>query len=131
MITALFRKLRADIISNKMQFVLIWAVLTLSAMLLFISILIVTASQAPWDRIFEETNGPHVWIVSHQYDLDFSPVLDDPAVDEHSGVIYSLAENPIVMGDEKQAVYLYAMDEIPPVGTSGVCERRPASQVGI
>jgi len=124
MIPALLCKVRADIISNKMQFALIWVILTLSVMLLLISIIILTSSEDPWDRTFEETNGPHLWVVSHQYDLDFSPITDNPAVVEHSGVIFSLAENPIIIGDEKQDVYLYAMDETPPVARPLLAEGR-------
>jgi putative ABC transport system permease protein len=124
MITALSRKLRADIISNSIQFALIWAVLTLSAMLLLISILLLTSTQNPWDRTFKETNGPHLWVVSHQFDLDFTPITRDPAVVEHSKVIFSLAENPIVIGDEKQDVFLYGMDEIPLVASPLLAEGR-------
>jgi len=121
---AILRKIRADFKANKLQLGLILAVLTLSTMLLFLSLLILTSTQDPWDRTFEETNGPHLWVVSHQYDLDFTPITRDPLVVEHSGVIYSLAENPIMIGDEKQNVYLYGMDKVPPVASPLVAEGR-------
>ena len=124
MTLAILRKIRADFKANKLQLGLIGVVLTLSAMLLFLSFLILTSTQDPWDRTFEETNGPHLWVVSHQYDLDFTPLTKDPLVVEHSGVIYSLAENPILIGDEKQNVYLYGMDEVPAVASPLLAEGR-------
>lgn len=117
MIAALFRKVRVDVSTNKLQFGLIFVVLTLSAMLLLISILILTSSQDPWERTFEKTNGPHLWVVSTQYNLDYSPITKDPAVVQDSGVIISLAENPLILGDEKQDIFLYSMDQVPPVAS--------------
>jgi putative ABC transport system permease protein len=111
MFAGFWRILRADLKSNKLQFGLIWSVLALSAMLLLVSLLILGSSDDPWDRNFEATNGPHLWIVSHQYDLDFSPLLEDPAVSQSLSGLMALAENPVVFGDEKQDIYLYGMDE--------------------
>jgi putative ABC transport system permease protein len=124
MISALWRKLRADVKTQKLQFTLIFGVLTLSAMLLTISLLVMGSANDPWDRTFEATNGPHLWLVSSQYDLDFSPLIQNSAVTESTGTILSLAENPLVLGDEKQSVFLYAMDEPPPVAHPLVAEGR-------
>ncbi|MGB2897542.1 MAG: FtsX-like permease family protein [Anaerolineales bacterium] len=124
MISALWRKLRADLKSNKLQFALIWGVLALSAMLLMISLLMLDSTEEPWDRTFEATNGPHLWILSHQYDLDFTPLTEHPAVTESSEVILALAENPMVMGDEKQDIFLYAMDVLPRVAHPLIAEGR-------
>ena len=124
MFSSFWRILRADIKSNKLQFALIWGVLTLSAMLLLVSLLMLNSTSEPWDRTFDETNGPHVWVVSHQHDLDFSPVLEDPQVTETSGVMMALAENPMVLGDDKQNIYLYGMDEFPPVAHPLLAEGR-------
>ena len=55
----------------------------------------------PWDRTFEATNGPHLWVVSHQYDLDFSPLTQNPAISAYTDVILSLSDNPLVLDDEK------------------------------
>ena len=110
---ATWRKLRADFKTHKLQFFLIWSVLTLSAMLLTVSLLVMSSSDQPWDRTFEATNGPHVWVVSHQYDLDFTPITSDPAVSQSSGVILSLSDNPLVFGDQKIPIFLYAMDQFP------------------
>ena len=112
---AFWRKLRADIRTHRLQFLLIGSVLTLSAMLLTVSLLVLGSAEGPWERTFEATNGPHLWVVSHQYDLDFSPLTQDPAVSETSGVMMALANNPLVLGDEKVSLFLYAMDEPPPV----------------
>jgi putative ABC transport system permease protein len=124
MITAFWRKLRADIKTHKLQFFLIWAVLTLSAMLLTVSLLVMGSAEDPWNRTFEATNGPHIWAVSHQHDTDFSPLMEDPAVSESSGVLMALAENPLVIGDEKISFFLYAMDEPPPVAHPLIAEGR-------
>jgi putative ABC transport system permease protein len=115
MLSTFWRMLRADIKSNKLQFGLIWSVLVLSAMLLLISLLMLNSTNDPWNRTFEETNGPHLWVVSHQYDLDFTPLIEDPAVSQTTGVMMALAENPMVIGDEKYNIYLYGMDTPPPV----------------
>ncbi|MEW5870744.1 MAG: FtsX-like permease family protein [Chloroflexota bacterium] len=115
MISALWRKLRADVKTHKLQFALIWGVLTLSAMLLTVSLLVMGSANDPWERTFEATHGPHLWLVSSYYDLNFSPLTRNPAVTESTGAILSLAENPLVLGDEKQSIFLYAMDEPPQV----------------
>jgi putative ABC transport system permease protein len=124
MIVAIWRKLRADIKTNKLQFTLILGVLTLSAMLLMISLLVMGSAEEPWDRTFEATNGPHLWIVSHHYDLDYSPILTNSKIIEYSKVILALAENPLVLGDEKRSIYIYAMDEQPRVAHPLVAEGR-------
>jgi putative ABC transport system permease protein len=124
MIPALWRKLRADIRSNKLQFALIGGMLTLSAMLLTVSLLVLISADDPWQRTFEATNGPHVWAVSHQQDIDFTPLLEDPQVTESTGVMYALSDNPLVLGDEKITMFLYAMDEPPPVAHPLVAEGR-------
>ena len=89
---AIWRKLRADIKSNKLQFALIWGVLALSTMLLLISLLMMGSAEDPWDRTFEATNGPHLWVVSQHYDLDFAAIMEDPEVTETTGKILALAE---------------------------------------
>jgi putative ABC transport system permease protein len=124
MFSASWRMLRADIKSNKLQFGLIWGVLALSAMLLFVSLMIVTGTDDPWDRTFEATNGPHLWVVSQEYDLDFSPLVEDPEVVEDTGRLLALSENPVVLGDEKQDIFLYAMDERPAVAHPLLAEGR-------
>ena len=121
MITAIWRKLRADILTHKLQFSLIWGVLALSAMLLTVSLLVMGSTDEPWDRTFDATNGPHVWVVSHQHDLDFSPITSDPAVSESTEVILSLADNPLVMGAEKLPVFIYALDISSPGSPSPGC----------
>jgi putative ABC transport system permease protein len=120
----MWRKLRADIKTQKLQFFIIWSVLTLSAMLLTISILVMDSADEPWDRTFEETNGPHAWFVSLNYDEDFSSITRDEAVSESTDIMHSLAENPLVLGDEKQPIFIYAMDERPQVGRPKVAEGR-------
>lgn len=124
MSAALWRKLRADLKTNRLQFLLIAGLLALSTMLLTVSLLVMGNSNQPWDRTFEATNGPHVWLVSHQYDLDLSPLTQDPAVTEDTGAIMSLSYNPLVLGDEKVQMYLYAMDTPPPVAHPLVAEGR-------
>ena len=121
---ALWRKLRADIQSNRLQFLLIFGVLALSAMLLTVSLLVMGSANQPWDHTFEATNGPHLWVVSQEYDLDFSPLTQDPAVTESSGTLLSLADNPLVIGDEKVAMFLYAMDTPPAVANPLVAAGR-------
>ncbi len=66
---------------TNLQFLLIAGVLALSTMLLTVSLLVMGSANEPWDRTFEATNGPHVWLVSHQYDLDLS--VADPGPDSH------------------------------------------------
>jgi putative ABC transport system permease protein len=124
MIAAIWRKLRADIKTHKLQFFLIWAVLTLSAMLLTVSLLVMGSAEDPWNRTFEATNGPHIWAVSHQHDTDFTPLTEDPAVSENSGVFMALSENPLVLGDGKIPIFLYAMDEPPQVAHPLIAEGR-------
>jgi putative ABC transport system permease protein len=124
MITATWRKLRADLKSNRLQFLLITGVLALSAMLLTVSLLVMISADEPWERTFDATNGPHLWLVSPYYDLDFSPLEQDPAVSESSGTMLALAENPLVLGDEKISIFLYAMDTMPPVAHPLLAEGR-------
>ncbi len=115
MLSAIWRKMRADIKSNKLQLGLIFAVLALSAMLLTISLLMMGSADEPWERTFEETNGPHIWAVSNRADIDFSPLLADPEVTETTGAFLALANNPIMLGDDKISIFLYEMDTPPPV----------------
>jgi putative ABC transport system permease protein len=115
MLAAMWRKLRADLLTHKLQFFLIWGILTLSAMLLTVSLLVRGSADEPWDRTFADTNGPHVWAVSPQSDLDFSPLIEDPAVTETTGALLALAENPLVLDDQKLPFLMYAMDQPPPV----------------
>ena len=115
MFSTFWRILLADIKSHKGQFVLIGCVLTLCAMLLTILLMIMGSANEPWQKIFAETNGPHVWIVTRQQDLDFSTLLNDPAVTQSTGKILSLAENPLAIQGEKRSMYLYAMDQPPEV----------------
>lgn len=122
--SALWRKLRADIKTNRLQFFLIGSVLTLAAMLLTVSLLVLGSAEEPWDRTFEATHGPHLWVVSNQSGLDFSPLTSDPAVSESTPPILSLAENPLVLGDEKVPFYLYAMDQPPRVAHPLVAQGR-------
>lgn len=111
----LWRKIKADLRTNRFQFLLIGGVLTMAVMLLTLSLLVLESASEPWDRTFAATNGPHLWLVSHQHDLDFSPVTRDTAVTGTTGTILSLAENPLILGDEEVSLFLYAMDELPPV----------------
>jgi putative ABC transport system permease protein len=115
MLIAIWRKLKADILSYKLQFILIASVLTLSAMLLTISILVMDSAQEPWRRVFEQTNGPHVWISSHQHDVDFTPIIESRDVSDTTGQIMALANNPLMIEDEKHAIFLYAMENLPRV----------------
>jgi putative ABC transport system permease protein len=124
MLIAIWRKLWADIKSYKLQFVLIASVLTLSAMLFTISLLVMDSAQEPWERIFEQTNGPHVWISSHQHDVDFTPLIENKEVSETTGQITALANNPLVIEDEKHMIFLYAMEEPPRVAHPLLVEGR-------
>ncbi|OGO17368.1 MAG: hypothetical protein A2Z14_11925 [Chloroflexi bacterium RBG_16_48_8] len=124
MLVAVWRKLWADIKSHKLQFVLIASVLTLSAMLFTISLLVMGSAHEPWERIFEETNAPHIWISSHQYDLDFTPMIEHPEVSETTGGMAALANNPLMIEGEKRPVYLYAMDDPPQVAHPILAEGR-------
>ena len=131
MITAVWRKLLADIQSQKLQFTLIWAVLALSAMLLTISLLVMGSANEPWQKTFEATNGPHVWIVTRNQDLDFSRLINNPEVTQTTGVILALAENPLIIQDEKHPLFLYAMDQPPAVAHPLIAQGRwldPSSQ---
>jgi len=124
MITAMWHKLRADIKTHKLQFFLIGGVLALSAMLLTVSLLVMGSADEPWDRTFEETNGPHLWLVSQHWDLDFSKITADERLTETTGVLLALAENPMILEDEKLPLFLYAMDEPPPVAHPLLAEGR-------
>lgn len=115
MLQAMVFRLWADIKSHKLQFILIGIVLTLSAMLLTISLLVMDSAQEPWKRVFEETNGPHIWISSHDHQIDFTPIIENDAVTETTGKIDALANNPLMIGEEKHAIFLYAMEEPPRV----------------
>ena len=124
MIAAFWRKLRADIRTQKLQFLLVWGVLSLSSMLLVLSLLMYGSAEEPWDRIFEETNGAHVWVVSSIHDLDFSPIANHQAVEEVTGTILALSENPMILDDEKVSFYLYAMDALPEVAQPLIADGR-------
>ena len=109
MITVIWRKLTADIRSQYLQFILIWAVLTLCALLLMVSLLVMGSANDPWKRIFNQTNGPHVWIVTRHQDLDFSKLLNDPEVTQSTGTMLALAENPLIIADEKRPMFLLVL----------------------
>jgi putative ABC transport system permease protein len=51
-------------------------------------------------------------------------MVEDKAVSESSEVFMALAENPLVLGDEKQEIFLYAMEELPRVARPLLAEGR-------
>ena len=132
MLTAVWRKLGADIRSQKLQFILIWGVLALSAMLLTISLLVLGSANEPWQKTFEATNGPHIWIITRLQNLDFSQLTNNPAVTQSTGVMLALAENPLIIQDNKHPIFLYAMDQPPVVAHPLIADGRwlePSSQI--
>ncbi|MGD8604492.1 MAG: FtsX-like permease family protein [Anaerolineales bacterium] len=126
--TALIRKLRADFRTNRLQYSLITGVLALSAMLLALSLLVMRSADQPWERTFEETNGPHVWIVSNQYDLDIRPLEMNPEVTETTGLMMALSDSPIILDGTKVPMFLYAMDQPPAVAHPLLAEGRWLNQ---
>jgi putative ABC transport system permease protein len=115
MFQALLRKALADVASHKLQYGLIFTMLALATMMLTIALAVQRSADAPWDRTFEASNGPHVWLVGSHYEVDFTPVETHPAVAQSSGPIAALDSHPLVLEGEKHNVFLYAMAERPPV----------------
>lgn len=124
MLSALLRKLRADFRTHRLQYILISSVLALSAMLLTLSLLVMRSADEPWERTFEETNGPHVWIVSNQYDLDIGPLQANPEVADTTGLLLVLSESPLVLEGTKIPLFLYAMDQPPAVAHPQLADGR-------
>jgi putative ABC transport system permease protein len=123
MFQALWRKALADIGSHKLQYGLIFTMLALATMMLTIALAVQRSADAPWDRTFEATNGPHVWLVS-SYEVDFTPVELHEAVVQSSGTIPALDNHPLVLGGEKYDIFLYGMAERPPVARPLVADGR-------
>lgn len=124
MMPGIWRKLRADLKTNRLQFSLIGAVLALSAMLLTLSLLVMRSADEPWERTFEQTNGPHVWITSVDPELDFSAIENHAQVSSTTSVILALAESPLIIGDIKVPAFIYAMDQPPAVAHPLLAEGR-------
>jgi putative ABC transport system permease protein len=124
MFQALLRKAVADIGSHKLQYGLIFTMLALATMMLTIALAVQRSADAPWDRTFEATNGPHVWLVSSHYDVDFTPVETHKAVVQSSGPIPAVANHPLVLDGEKHDIFLYGMAERPPVARPQVADGR-------
>lgn len=112
---AFWRKIRADWRANRFQMGLIFFILVLSTMALTISLIVNASADDPWDRTFEEANGPHVWLLVREPNADLSVIKDMPEVSETSGEIQALAHVPLLIEGEQNNIFLYAMDEPPPV----------------
>jgi putative ABC transport system permease protein len=115
MFQALLRKALADIGSYKLQYGLIFTMLAVATMMLTIALAVQRSADAPWDRTFEATNGPHVWLVSSHYDVDFTAVESHEAVTQSTGAIPALDSHPLVLEGKKHNIFLYGMAERPPV----------------
>jgi putative ABC transport system permease protein len=131
MIQALLRKVLADIGSHKLQYGLIFTMLALATMILTIALAVQRSADAPWDRTFEATNGPHVWLVSSHYEVDLSPVEAHEAVAESSGPIPALDSHPLVLAGEKYDIFLYGMAERPAVAHPLVAAGRWLDSAGL
>jgi putative ABC transport system permease protein len=124
MLQAMWRKAKADIRGQSLAYFLILVMLIMATLVLTIALLVQRSANVPWDRAFAETNGPHVWLVSYRYDQDFSPVSEHEAVTADSGRIPVLLSNPLVINDEKHAVFLYGMGQPPVVARPAVASGR-------
>jgi putative ABC transport system permease protein len=76
MIHALVRKALADLRSRRLQTVLIMLILILATAVLTVSVALLRSDSTnnPWERIFAETNGAHVWFTSSNADVDLAPI---------------------------------------------------------
>ncbi|MEW5987661.1 MAG: FtsX-like permease family protein [Chloroflexota bacterium] len=131
MLIALYRKARADIRSHKLQYALMLAMLTMATLMLTVALIVQRSADTPWERTFETTNGPHAWLVSGRSDLDFGPAAALPEVSQTSGEIPTLANHPLVIGDEKYEVFLYGLVERPPVAQPQVVAGRWLAAEGV
>lgn len=124
MLRILIRKAWADLKSNRLQHLLIFLILMVSTATLTISLVVAKSANDPWQEIFAETNGPHVWLVGSDSDVDFTPVIENEEVVETTGIISALAYNPFVIDAQKHDVYMYSMDERPTVARPKVVDGR-------
>ncbi|MBI4304924.1 MAG: FtsX-like permease family protein [Chloroflexi bacterium] len=115
MLTALLRKSIADLRGNLLQHSLIFVILVAATMMLSVALIVQRSVDSPWDRAFQETNGPHVWLISSRFDVDFSQVSRLEGISETSGEIPAISNHPLVVGDEKYDFLLYGMVDRPPV----------------
>jgi hypothetical protein len=94
MVRALLRKARSDLRSNALQHFLIFVILTVATMTLAIALIVYRSADDPWDRIFKETNGPHVYLVTDDVNLDFDVVRNRPEVAEANDDVLALTIIP-------------------------------------
>jgi putative ABC transport system permease protein len=130
MVRALLRRARSDLRSNALQHFLIFVILTVATMALAIALIVYRSADDPWDRIFKETNGPHVYLVTDDVSLDFDVVRNRPEVAEANDDVLALTNHPLVINNEKHAIFLCAMSELPQVGRPKLVEGRWLNAAG-
>ncbi len=109
--TAVFRKVRADIRTNRLQYGLIFVILVLATMTLTVTAIVSRSANEPWDRSFEEANGPHAWFISRQQDHGLEIIAAQPDVTEATGLIPALDNHPLVFEGEQHDMFLYGLTE--------------------
>lgn len=124
MIQAIWRKALADIRHNWGQFLASFLILVLATMTLTVAIIVQQTADNPWDETFERTNGAHVWLVASDMDVDLTPVAQHEAVSETTNIIPAIDNHPIIFGEDKKDIFIYAPGENPKVAIPLVVEGR-------
>ncbi len=125
MMHALLRKALADLRSRLFQTALIMLILVLAAAVLTVSVDLLKSDTTsnPWERIFAETNGAHLWFTSSGANVDLAPIARLEGVTGSVGPL-PYVEGPFLMrSSDKYSIGLYGMQpELPRVGRPSVAD---------
>jgi putative ABC transport system permease protein len=110
---ALTRLIRAEISAHPFQIGLIFVILMLATATLTLTSTVQQSAANPWEQIFEETRGPHVWLVAENSAVDLAAVGDLPGVAQSTGVIPTSQDNPLIVDGDQHDTFLYAFPPEP------------------
>jgi putative ABC transport system permease protein len=124
MTRALLRKIRQDLRTYPFQCLLILAIVACSTAALTLALTVRQSTNRPFDRVFAETHGAHLWIDA-PLSFNLTAVARSPEVSESAGPYPTLWKQWLVQGLDKYEMALYAMPATRlPVGQPAVTNGR-------
>ncbi|HET8523012.1 MAG TPA: FtsX-like permease family protein [Thermomicrobiales bacterium] len=108
MMRALLRKCLADLRAYPFQSLLIVAIVACCTAALTLALTVRQSTNQPFERVFAETNGAHLWIDAPRT-FDLAAVAKSPEVAESAGPYPTLWKQWLVQGLDKYETVLYAM----------------------